>query len=85
MKGGTPGLIADPHQALGPRLRTSSKTNVGPDKDSDKRQLAAITRYAKSAGYEIGKKSKRRAIVSARETLRRAGYRLAELWGMIHV
>ena len=34
-------------------LRTSSKTNVGPDKDSDKRQLAAINRYAKSAGYEI--------------------------------
>ena len=34
-------------------LRTSSKTNVGPDKDSDKRQLAAIVRYAKSAGYEI--------------------------------
>ena len=34
-------------------LRTSSKTNCGPDKDSDKRQFAAITRYAKSAGYEI--------------------------------
>jgi DNA invertase Pin-like site-specific DNA recombinase len=34
-------------------LRTSSKTNVGPDKDSDKRQLAAINRYAKRAGYEI--------------------------------
>ena len=36
-----------------PYLRTSSKTNVGPNKDSDKRQLAAINRYAKSAGYEI--------------------------------
>ena len=34
-------------------LRTSSKANVGPDKDSDKRQLAAISAYAKSAGYEI--------------------------------
>ena len=34
-------------------LRTSSKTNVGPDKDSDKRQLAAINRYARRAGYEI--------------------------------
>ena len=34
-------------------LRTSSKTNVGPDKDSDKRQLAAIEAYAKAAGYEI--------------------------------
>src|SRR5271165_6780441 len=34
-------------------LRTSSKTNVGPDKDSDKRQLASIEAYAKSAGLEI--------------------------------
>ena len=34
-------------------LRTSSKTNVGPDKDSDKRQLAAIEAYAKAAGYEV--------------------------------
>ena len=34
-------------------LRTSSKTNVGPDKDSDKRQLAAIEGYARSAGYEV--------------------------------
>ncbi len=34
-------------------LRTSSKTNVGPDKDSDKRQLASIETYAKAAGLEI--------------------------------
>ena len=34
-------------------LRTSSKTNVGPDKDSDKRQRAAIAAYAKQAGFEI--------------------------------
>lgn len=34
-------------------LRTSSRTNVGPDKDSDKRQLAAIHGYAKAAGFEI--------------------------------
>jgi DNA invertase Pin-like site-specific DNA recombinase len=34
-------------------LRTSSKTNVGFDKDSDKRQLAAIAAYAKSAGYAV--------------------------------
>ena len=38
-----------------------------------------------TAGYEIGKKSKRRAIVAARKTLRDAGYRLAELWGMVRV
>jgi DNA invertase Pin-like site-specific DNA recombinase len=34
-------------------LRTSSKTNVGEDKDSDKRQRAAIVAYARAAGYEI--------------------------------
>jgi len=34
-------------------LRTSSKANVGADKDSDKRQRAAISAYAKAAGYEI--------------------------------
>ena len=34
-------------------LRTSSRANVGPDKDSDKRQLAAIHAYAKAAGLEI--------------------------------
>jgi DNA invertase Pin-like site-specific DNA recombinase len=32
-------------------LRTSSATNVGPDKDSDKRQRAAITAFAKAHGY----------------------------------
>lgn len=32
-------------------LRTSSATNVGADKDSEKRQRAAIESYAKSAGY----------------------------------
>ena len=34
-------------------LRTSSRTNVGVDKDSDKRQRAAVEAYAKAAGYEI--------------------------------
>jgi DNA invertase Pin-like site-specific DNA recombinase len=34
-------------------LRTSSATNVGSDKDSDKRQRAAIQGYAKGAGYAI--------------------------------
>ncbi|MES1192654.1 MAG: recombinase family protein [Steroidobacter sp.] len=34
-------------------LRTSSATNVGRDKDSDKRQMAAITAWAKQAGYSI--------------------------------
>jgi len=34
-------------------LRTSSSTNAGPDKDSDKRQRAAITAFAKAHGYVI--------------------------------
>jgi len=34
-------------------LRTSSAANVGADKDSEKRQRAAIATYAKSAGLEI--------------------------------
>jgi hypothetical protein len=31
-------------------MRTSSATNVGPDKDSEARQRKAIEGYAKSAG-----------------------------------
>src|SRR5215213_9073349 len=34
-------------------LRTSSAANVGADKDSEKRQRAAIIAYAKAAGIEI--------------------------------
>ena len=34
-------------------LRTSSLTNVGPDKDSAKRQRSAIAAHAKSAGFTI--------------------------------
>jgi len=34
-------------------LRTSSATNVGADKDSDRRQRQAIETFAKRAGYEI--------------------------------
>jgi len=34
-------------------LRTSSRTNVGADKDSDKRQRAAIEAYGKAAGFQI--------------------------------
>lgn len=34
-------------------MRTSSATNVGIDKDSEKRQRAAIESYAKAAGYQI--------------------------------
>ena len=34
-------------------MRTSSAANVGQDKDSDKRQRAAIEGFAKSNGYQI--------------------------------
>lgn len=34
-------------------LRTSSGANVGADKDSEKRQLAAIQAFAKASGYHI--------------------------------
>ena len=34
-------------------LRTSSATNAGPDKDSDKRQRAAVAAFAKARGYEL--------------------------------
>jgi DNA invertase Pin-like site-specific DNA recombinase len=34
-------------------LRTSSRANVGSDKDSDKRQRVAIDAFAQAAGFEI--------------------------------
>ena len=34
-------------------LRTSSMANVGSDKDSDRRQRAAIASFARSAGLHI--------------------------------
>ena len=34
-------------------FRTSSNTNVGVDKDSEKRQRDAVTRFAKASGYSI--------------------------------
>ena len=34
-------------------LRTSSAANTGADKDSGKRQQAAIEAFARAAGYEI--------------------------------
>ncbi len=36
-----------------PYLRTSSAANVGPDKDSDKRQRANIEALSKAKGYQI--------------------------------
>jgi DNA invertase Pin-like site-specific DNA recombinase len=45
-------MAKEPHKAVA-YLRTSSARNVGPDKDSEKRQLAAIEAYAKASGFEI--------------------------------
>ena len=36
-------------------MRTSSATNVGGDKDSEKRQREAIDNFAVRAGIEIGR------------------------------
>jgi len=45
-------MTKETRKAIG-YLRTSSKANIGPDKDSDKRQRTAIEAYAKAAGYEV--------------------------------
>ena len=42
----------EPVQAVA-YLRTSSATNIGADKDSDKRQRDAIAGFAKRAGFVI--------------------------------
>src|SRR4249919_2727667 len=42
----------EPKEAIG-YLRTSSATNVGGDKDSEKRQRTAIQTFADRAGIEI--------------------------------
>jgi DNA invertase Pin-like site-specific DNA recombinase len=45
-------MAAEPLKAVA-YMRTSSATNVGADKDSERRQRAAIENYAKGAGYEL--------------------------------
>jgi len=55
-------------------LRTSSATNVGADKDSDKRQRAAIQAFAKQTGFEIVGEYYDRAVSGADPVDRRAGF-----------
>jgi DNA invertase Pin-like site-specific DNA recombinase len=55
-------------------LRTSSRTNVGADKDSDKRQRAAIEAYAKAAGYEIVEEFYDAAVSGADPVSERSGF-----------
>jgi DNA invertase Pin-like site-specific DNA recombinase len=45
-------MTAKRKQAIG-YLRTSSATNVGEDKDSERRQRAAIERHAKRSGFDV--------------------------------
>jgi DNA invertase Pin-like site-specific DNA recombinase len=45
-------MAAEPLKAVA-YMRTSSATNVGADKDSERRQRTAIKNYAKGAGYEL--------------------------------
>jgi DNA invertase Pin-like site-specific DNA recombinase len=55
-------------------LRTSSRTNVGADKDSDKRQRAAIEAYANTAGYEIVDEFYDAAVSGADPVSERSGF-----------
>ena len=55
-------------------LRTSSSTNSGPDKDSDKRQRAAITAFAKAHGYTVVDEFYDAAVSGRRFHCRAAGF-----------
>jgi DNA invertase Pin-like site-specific DNA recombinase len=56
-------------------LRTSSATNAGPDKDSDKRQRAAISAFAKAHGFVIVAEFYDAAVSGADEVTGRPGFR----------
>jgi DNA invertase Pin-like site-specific DNA recombinase len=56
-------------------LRTSSAANVGADKDSDKRQRAAIEAYAKQAGFTIVAEYYDKAVSGADRIDQRPGFR----------
>jgi DNA invertase Pin-like site-specific DNA recombinase len=66
-------MSRDIHKAVA-YLRTSSKANVGADKDSDKRQRAAIEVFAKAAGYEIVETFNDAAVSGADSVGERAGF-----------
>src|SRR5215475_13812130 len=55
-------------------LRTSSAANVGPDKDSDKRQSAAIEAFAKRAGFTLVGEYYDAAVSGADPVEKRAGF-----------
>lgn len=55
-------------------LRTSSATNVGEDKDSDKRQRAAVAAFARANRFEIVKEFFDAAVSGADPVAERAGF-----------
>jgi DNA invertase Pin-like site-specific DNA recombinase len=55
-------------------LRTSSAANVGADKDSEKRQRAAIEAFARAAGYEIVDSYYDEAVSGADPVTSRSGF-----------
>jgi DNA invertase Pin-like site-specific DNA recombinase len=55
-------------------LRTSSAANVGADKDSEKRQRAAIDAFAKVAGYEVVDSYYDEAVSGADHVTARSGF-----------
>ena len=55
-------------------LRSSSAANVGPDKDSDKRQRTAIGAFAKRAGFTIVGDYYDAAVSGADPVDKRAGF-----------
>ena len=57
-------------------LRTSSAANVGADKDSDKRQRAAIASFAKAHGYRIVDEFYDAAVSGADPVTERPGFKV---------
>jgi DNA invertase Pin-like site-specific DNA recombinase len=55
-------------------LRTSSAANVGADKDSEKRQRAAIEAFARAAGYELVDAFYDEAVSGADQVTSRPGF-----------
>lgn len=55
-------------------IRTSPAANVGADKDSDKRQRAAIEGFAKRAGFELVDEFNDAAVSGADSIENRAGF-----------
>jgi hypothetical protein len=55
-------------------IRTSSAANVGPDKDSDKRQRAAIESFAKRTGFALVAEFTDAAVSGADPIESRAGF-----------